>query len=332
MICNKAIALLFRRDFNFLTKLKYVEYKLFGKYCTPFCYNTPSIVAIEITSKCNFGCVWCLKRTIKYPPKDMNKEHVMSLVSQFKGVEQLFLFGLGEPLLYPIDDLVEIINYSKKYVPFVSFVTNGSKLSKEISQKLSSSKLSQLRVSIDSPDPKIYKEIRRYDLSKIKENLKRFSKISHMPLRLQAVASNKNIDSLEFMPEFCVSVGAKILSIQCLLESEASRSNNIISAESAETKKLLDKIEKKCNKMQIEFKNVNIIEADVSTHYCFDPFYKAFINVNGYITPCASFVKEELNKSDNFYSMWNSVEAKNFRKRIITKQYPDFCKGLCNKK
>ena len=95
-----------------------------------------------------------------------------------------------------------------------------------------------------------------------------------MPLRLQAVASNKNIASLEFMAEFCDSVGAKILSIQCLLESEASRSNNIISAESAETKKILDKIGKKCNKMQIEFKNVNIVEGDVSTHYCFDPFYK----------------------------------------------------------
>ena len=64
--------------------------------------------------------------------------------------------GSGEPLLY--NRIVEIIEETKKFVPFVSIVTNGVLLNAELSERLIMSRIDHIVVSITGISNDVYSE------------------------------------------------------------------------------------------------------------------------------------------------------------------------------
>lgn len=116
---------------------------------------------VELTSHCNYRCIMC-------PNKDLGKED--------KGYMELDLFEKiideaktaafdvnlahrGESLLHP--QLIEMIQYTKKAGLFTRLHTNGSILTKELSQQIIDSRLDRLSISFDGYNQETYEEIRR---------------------------------------------------------------------------------------------------------------------------------------------------------------------------
>ncbi|MGC8929235.1 MAG: radical SAM/SPASM domain-containing protein [Candidatus Woesearchaeota archaeon] len=333
VIFMNGISLIKADYLNLGTKLKIIEKRIRKKKTNPYCNYAPSSIAIEITSACNFNCAFCIRKELKIPPKKLSKNRIKKLISSIKGkgVKNIYLFGVGEPLLYPIDDLVEIINFAAKYVPCVSFATNGSLLKGEIAKKLAKSKLSDIRISVDSPNPEIYKRIRNFDLKIIKENIKNFTLLSKIPVRIQAVLTKETEKDFTKLPEFCKEIGAKILYVNKLHETEYYKG---MIKEPEKIEKIEKELIRKCKthnlKLGLNLRDAIILEN--SQIICREPFYQAYINCEGYLTPCSMMPHIKLKKANEVMEVWNSKEIIDFRKKIINGNYPDWCVKKCGVK
>jgi cyclic pyranopterin phosphate synthase len=116
---------------------------------------------ISVTDRCNFGCVYCMphKKPRHFRIKDLlTDEEIVRIVSvarQF-GVRQVRLTG-GEPLLRK--DILQLITSIKALgVRNLSMTTNGSLLH-EMAGDLKAAGLDRVNISLDTMDPKKYREI-----------------------------------------------------------------------------------------------------------------------------------------------------------------------------
>ena len=162
-------------DRKLTSMLKLAEVRLLKKNAWTYCYNFPSHVLIELTAKCNLRCVWCQQSDADWRKRNwsqMELDDVRRVLPSLEGAKVLLLYNIGEPLVYK--GIFEAIREARKYIPQVRITTNGVLLTREKSQQLEDVGLTQLNVSIDSPDPEIFKRIRGTDLGKIVDNLKVF--------------------------------------------------------------------------------------------------------------------------------------------------------------
>ena len=115
--------------------------------------NFPKYLSIQTTSLCNGHCIFCPYDQIKdlFPMKIM-EEHLFKKIinecSQYHSIERIILYLNNEPLTDP--HLIGRINYVKEKIPWASvhILTNGSLLTKKISQDLIDSKLDWIGFSL----------------------------------------------------------------------------------------------------------------------------------------------------------------------------------------
>lgn len=121
---------------------------------------------VTVQDSCNLDCAFC-----QFPPKqefrsgrkiDYNKfiDFIASSVKKdcdfYIPLGSVSFCGSGEPLLY--EKIVEIIEETKKYVPFTSVVTNGVLLNKTMSEKLLDVGLDCIVISITGSTVSTYKK------------------------------------------------------------------------------------------------------------------------------------------------------------------------------
>ena len=77
----------------------------------------PGKLFVETTTRCNLGCVMCVKQTqhCVMPEGDMSPAIFAALEPAFPHLEALVLNGIGEPLLHP--GLEEFIRRAKMFMP-----------------------------------------------------------------------------------------------------------------------------------------------------------------------------------------------------------------------
>ncbi len=87
----------------------------------------PNRVLLELTSNCNLNCRMCPRHDLKRPFMDFDKDLYKRVLDELseKGVEGVWLFHLGEPIVHP--DWKEIVTYAgeKENIDFIWFSTNG---------------------------------------------------------------------------------------------------------------------------------------------------------------------------------------------------------------
>jgi len=122
----------------------------------------PKIVQVEVTNKCNFNCIMCIRSTWSVKTGNMDFKLFRKIAREsFQYSEKIDLYGMGEPLLHP--DLLRMVRLAKECSRdaeiFIS--TNGSLLSPEIAIKLFEAGLTSVSFSIDSSDLSQLAKIRR---------------------------------------------------------------------------------------------------------------------------------------------------------------------------
>ena len=127
--------------------------------------HQPRCAQLEITSKCNASCIICPREGMSRPIVDMDESLFKKCVDSVSGgyLVDLGLHLAGEPLMFPIDKLVELINYAKVKLnnTLISFFTNASLLTEEKSRKLIyNSELDVLNFSVDGGTKETYEKVR----------------------------------------------------------------------------------------------------------------------------------------------------------------------------
>ena len=156
---------------------------------------------IALNEKCNLRCVYCMpEEGIKFKPdKDLlsNGEikRIISLLSDL-GVKKIRFTG-GEPLLR--EDIFDLIEYTsvKKKIRSTQLTTNGVLL-ESVVDRLASSGLNGVNISLDTLKPEKFKLItRRFGLEKVVNGLDAAIKTKALNVKLNVVLMrNFNDDEL----------------------------------------------------------------------------------------------------------------------------------------
>ena len=158
---------------------------------------------IEPTNRCNLHCNICSHSLFGVSrQKDLTLTELKIIVDKFgNNVERIFLQGLGEPFLN--SELNEMISYVSQRKLFVYTTTNANVFNEEIIQGMILAGLNELRISIDTFDEIIYRNIKSGgELERVVGTIKLINQkkkeygVSHPVLRLNTVVMKETIPGL----------------------------------------------------------------------------------------------------------------------------------------
>lgn len=179
----------------------------------------PVVFEISPAGFCNQNCVYCYSKQFQSQTM-LSKIQLTSVIDQIAEIALAITFtGGGEPLLNPW--LPYAISYAKKKGLSIGVLTNGSNFSeKSIKAIIDNAKF--CRISLDSIDPKVFKEIRRpkkYNLPEIISNIKKMveRKVqtkSSILIGVHIIWYNQTRRDIENTVKFFSNVGIDFLQIR----------------------------------------------------------------------------------------------------------------------
>jgi len=287
---------------NIGSRFRVLQAKLLGSWDNGVCWNSPSKLNLDITNRCNLNCVWCSRHFVDFPPVDMPLDLARKAVAWVGNPSVVTLAGFGEPLLYDYKDLKEVVRLARCKTERVRIISNGLLLKDKI-EGLVDAGLSELIVSVDSPNNNIYNFIRGADLERVKEGLKVASGLTDLKVSINSVACNLNIPKKFFWGDFIAETGVSDINFKPLKESMQTRLAGIFSYPDLEMVK----------------------------HNCMQPLYEFNVTADGFIAPCCTCrtVKFPI-KDFNFDAVWNCPEYVDFRKKLSSRDFPKYCREWCN--
>ena len=110
------------------------------------------IVAWETTSACNLRCSYCRAKARAEPDLDeLSTKEALALIDDIAPLKPLLILSGGEPLLRP--DIFLLARHAVSKGLRVSLATNGTLLTPEIVDKIASSGVSRISISLDGATP-----------------------------------------------------------------------------------------------------------------------------------------------------------------------------------
>ena len=172
----------------------------------------PPSIQIEITSVCNFRCVFCYQADKSFSNNKsgfmgyMEFELFKKIIDELEGnVESITIASRGEPTLHKNFD--DIIKYTSGKFLGSKINTNASLLNEKKSHTILSSDIQSLVFSIDAPDKDLYERLRvNGKFEKTMKNIENFVNIkekhypnSRLVTRISGVKVNEmqDIDEME---------------------------------------------------------------------------------------------------------------------------------------
>jgi MoaA/NifB/PqqE/SkfB family radical SAM enzyme len=120
----------------------------------------PPSTKVELTSRCNYACSFCAKRSKLRPHGDMDSLEFSRIANElnYAGVKEIGLFYLGESFLVPW--LEEAIQYCKGIgFSYVFLTTNGSLATPNRLEACMAAGLDSLKFSLNWSNPEQFTEI-----------------------------------------------------------------------------------------------------------------------------------------------------------------------------
>jgi len=158
------------------------------------------ILQVEVTSKCNFNCKYCLRQFWRSSPRDLRLEIFEKILENFPS-KKVVLYGFGEPLVHEnIRKMAKIASENSEVV----LVTNGSL---EVERVLNY--VDFLGISLDSIDPEFLKRVRvNSEFEVIAENIKKAKE--RVEVELEVVLMQDNIKELTNFIKWAGDLGVDV--------------------------------------------------------------------------------------------------------------------------
>ncbi|MCJ7684603.1 MAG: radical SAM protein, partial [Desulfobacteraceae bacterium] len=123
--------------------------------------NSLRLVAWELTRRCNLNCVHCRAGSERGPyPGELNTTQCLELLAQISEVgKPIVILTGGEPLLR--EDIFDLARRGTQLGLRMVMATNGTLLTPGIIEKMKSSGIKRVSISIDGADEKQHDEFRK---------------------------------------------------------------------------------------------------------------------------------------------------------------------------
>ncbi len=283
--------------------------------------ETPFVVQISPASLCNFRCNYCIFSNDVAREKYIVKGEMLSFETHKRVIENLSTFpskikkliyvGWGEPLLNK--DLPEMVRfaYESDIANDLDIISNGSLLTPEVSDRLSVSGLSALRISMQGINASDYMKTAgiKLDFDSFIDNLRYFSEQKHgsTKLYLKIVDSALSISEEEFYQRY--GDIADIISIETTLPLIPDIDYSKIVGSTVFDKTL---------------RGDSFIYHDI----CPQPFYHLQILPNGEVAPCCNYQSPIIcgNMAESSaVEIWNSKLLRHLRVNMLKLKKNKIC-------
>ena len=288
-------------------------------------------VQIEITTYCNLKCKGCYHNIKDYPGKNkhMPLEDFKMYVDQMPKVDDLKIYGKGEPTLHP--DIMEIVEYADKSNKFNDIIisTNCLACKPSFFGELFKKGLTRIIISVDSMIQEEANELRYgTDIEKLKHNIECLLTNHYREVGFAVVVSKTNYPTIEKTVEILDDLGAKKISISIFSNLNGFKHLVLSSDEKID---LVRKVK------QVRTKNAEIVVG----RYLFQQdkpcdviFTRAVISVNGHLVPCITDMDENIYsvgclKEETFTELFFSNRYGLIQDKMNKGMYPPVCKGCC---
>ena len=291
-----------------------------------------------------------------YEKKVMGVSEFKSLKNYFKKVNHISLSGLAEPLINKnIAEFIKIIKEESKQCS-VSIFSNGTLLTDELSASLVESKLDTFEFSLDGVIPEVVDKIRKNgEFSKTIENLRTFNSIkqrknSKTPVFIATnCLQKKNYQQLPDVVKLASELGVAILNVNGLEPYKEDLIDNIMWLPGYLPRDLPEVLEesiKVANEKNVLIGFTSLVPKAPVCRNVITPLIMA----NGDVTCCAVlaydrdyfFIIDKENQivkkhgickkkifgnvfNTSLEDIWFSKEYKEFRERVLKKQFPSEC-------
>ncbi|MBT6673799.1 MAG: GTP 3',8-cyclase MoaA, partial [Proteobacteria bacterium] len=168
--------------------------------------RTVDYVRISVTDRCDFRCVYCMDEEMEFLPRDriLTLEELELVGTAFAelGVTKIRLTG-GEPLVRKdVITLIENLGTIQSLKELV-ITTNGSQLVK-LALPLKNAGVKRINISLDSLNPKKFKELTRTgELKQVLDGIKAAKAANFEKIKINAVIlKNRNDDEVKALVDF----------------------------------------------------------------------------------------------------------------------------------
>lgn len=287
-------------------------------------YPYPSYIQLEPTKLCNMQCQMCMNPYLLPQEKgNMTYENFLKIIEQFPRTKTVILQGLGEIFLNP--DILKMLKYLKENGYYVQFATNSSLLTNEVIHTLSELEIDEIRLSLDTLNPHLYKQIRGVDaLDKVIENMKNLVRDVNQKslVMVNMVASQDNYEEIADMVDFAVNNNIGMVRVSWIQQKGAEAQRKFIS------ERMLPTMNLETMKKDAKKKGVKLLVNIPNKHHalnCQAIYNTLYITWDGFVTPCCHLENPKIINFGNilktsFRKIWNGKKYKAFRKAHFDKE------------
>ena len=283
----------------------------------------PRRLVLELTNACNLNCIMCGRDESDFVGNLLKIQYLEKLEPILKYVEEVTLFGWGEPTIHPkFRDILEFLN---QYPVRKYFVTNGTTLHR-IKEYLFDYNVDIMAVSLDGATAKTNNAIRRKSsFDQIVSGLraivqhKRGVKTNYPYINFVYTLMRSNLCELPGMVDLAHDLGIEEVKAVYMTSFSESLKDEVLWNRAGEVKSAFAETIERGDKLGIKVKLPYIQGEDVAGDKfhkdCFVGWRDFFVGADGVIRPCQSISRKLLHISryDSFQEAWNSEEMVNFR-------------------
>ena len=298
--------------------------------------SKPQRLVLELTNACNLRCIMCGRDEANFSLTTFDIDILKNLAPILYEVEEVTLFGWGEPTLHP--QFEQILAFLDNYPVKKYFVTNGMKLDK-IKEALFKYHVDIMAISLDGAKAETNNSIRvNSDLDFIVKELKDIVRIkkeknvNYPYMNFVMTMFDRNIEELPDLVKLASEIGLEEVKGVYLTVFSENLLNETLYNQKDKVKRVFEKAEKLGEELGVKIKLPYLQGEDVAggkEHKdCFTAWRDFFVGSDGYIRPCQSSAEKffKYGKNLNFEDMWNSVEFQEFRKNVNSDNMRAECK------
>ena len=311
-----------------------------------FTPNAPLLLAIEVTTRCNFKCVHCSQGTTSQKPADLSFKLFERVVPLSETAHELYLFGDGEVLLDVPRHLAMIARIRQQDPACaIGYSTNGKLLTPEVYELYAAAGVQYIQVSVDAARKELYEAMRRGgNFDQLSSNLegvaaaRRRAKGSRPHLYLATVISKQNYRELPLLAEFARRYDFAYWYINAEYPHNPGRDLlSLTPGDVAELERIRADIIRdygRCYSILFDpciglSSTTNAFRAEPTSHqvYCTAPWARFELKATGAVKVCPYF-HEPICSMDgrSFSQVWNGPEFRRIRRAFTSgTELPSYC-------